>query len=145
MLVFRLGSLDPLLLWLGVFGRRSKRLNIRFLLGGRLLSSSGSVESGVPSTVVGGVSGRLLLRHARCGEGECALSMSLPLLSWSFVNALVRDIFGGCGITSPCPTFLFAIHFVLDISSRATGRTGTRGWWNAIFSQPFQLMSEGMN
>ena len=37
------------------------------------------------------------------------------------------------------------IHFVFAISSRATGRTGTSGCWNAILTHPRQLRPLGMN
>lgn len=40
---------------------------------------------------------------------------------------------------------LRAISLVLLKSSRATGRTGIRGCWNASFIQPFHVGSDGMN
>lgn len=49
------------------------------------------------------------------------------------------------GRRSSCVAPLEAINFVLEKSSRATGRTGTSGCWNAIRTQPFHVRSVGMN
>lgn len=48
------------------------------------------------------------------------------------------------------PMSLFGLDFeaillVLDSNSLATGKTSKKGCWNAIFTHPFQLESEGMN
>jgi len=136
-----LATVDALLLGVIFGGRLNTLLNIRFRLGGRDGPvSSGSVVNMAPGRTGAGESTIFrALRHR--GWGECDRSDSAPSSSVGFV----RDILGGVGkARGSCP-FLFAIHLVLEISSRATGSTGTRGWWNAILSHPFQLMSDGMN
>lgn len=137
---------------------RLKRLLSRLRLLG-LSKSSEASESG------SSVSGRVVnfgsvpassfprdpFRHPCCGDWDRARTV----LDWtesSFVSSptdktFARGSFGGGPLRSIWAGAFEddAIHFVLEISSRATGKTGSKGWWKAIFIQPLQLMLDGMN
>ena len=121
-------------------------------------TDSGSV---VKTRLDGGVSPFCtdFLRHRRFGD-RIELERKDFSVSSSFACSNLGALGGICA--SMCAAPLEAIHLVFDKSSRATGRTGTKGCWlrkslalsrcdgwtdthKAIFTHPLHVMSAGMN
>jgi hypothetical protein len=91
------------------------------------LPASGKTDSGsaVKIRPDGGMSSpsadRLLHRWFECNRADSPEGLSAPS------PFACNNLPGFC--VSSCTAPLEAIHLVFDISSRATGRTGTNGWW----------------
>ena len=130
------------------FERFLKTFN-RFFLWGLLSSScsvgsapftSPSAESSSSCPGTGGAGDGVCLEEDATEENDLSrLGMSVPCL----VGPSPRGVVGRLWLSEWC--VLALTHLVFAMSSRATGRTGTRGCWNAILTHPFQFFPDGMN
>ena len=78
--------------------------------------------------------------HAERWVSEELFGWSSLLRSFSPVELIELTLFG-CRAGRP----LDAIHLVFEKSSRATGRTGIKGWCRAMRIHPLHEVSDGMN